>query len=72
MTCRIGETRVDYSGVLRCCLESVAREYLGPDIDVDRPVSLGAKSQCRNCGQPFTLVDGNPPVWKPNWKLGQL
>lgn len=69
------ETTIEKGGVVRCCLGSVATEYLG------QRVMLGAKSKCQHCGTTFTLVEIKPgmttcyrhpvkwPVWKPDWQL---
>jgi len=69
------ETTIEKGGVVRCCLGSVATEYLG------QRVHLGAKSKCEHCGTTFTLVELKPgmvscyrqpckwPVWKPDWQL---
>lgn len=71
------ETTIEQGGVMRCCLGTVAREYLG------QRVKLGDKSKCLHCGTTFTLVmvpEGTltcytrkiadkTPVWKPDWQL---
>jgi len=69
------DTTIEKGGVVRCCLGSVATEYLG------QRVMLGAKSKCPHCGTTFTLVEIKPgmrtcyqqpvkwPVWKPDWQL---
>lgn len=66
----ITDTRIEMGGVMRCCLGTVAEEYLGTDGAESQKVSIGAKSQCRHCKQQFTLVDEKPfPIWKPDWQL---
>jgi hypothetical protein len=61
---KITETRVTTAGVFRCCLGSVATEYLeGGD------VAIGATSKCKHCDREFTLVDdANHCVWIPTEK----
>jgi hypothetical protein len=57
---KITETRVTTVGVFRCCLGSVATEYLDGD------VAIGATSKCKHCDTEFTLVDdANQYVWLP-------
>ena len=63
------ETRVATAGVIRCCLQDVAREYEG------ERVALGYKSQCPHCKTRFTLVyhktprGKSYPLWKPDWQI---
>lgn len=73
------ETAIEQGGVMRCCLGSVAREYLLPGVKV----KIGDKSECKHCHQKFTLVWVRPdqsscftkqildktPIWKPDWQL---
>ena len=67
----LGDTRIEYAGVIRCCLATVAEEYQGSDGPAgDQQVSLGMKSKCRHCNQAFTLVAASPhPKWKPVWQI---
>lgn len=63
----LGNTRMERAGVMRCCLETVAEEYADPE---HLGVSIGMKSCCRHCSEPFTLVDAKPhPKWMPDWAL---
>jgi hypothetical protein len=51
------ETRIPVAGVLRCCLESVAIDHLGKE------VNPGDVSHCKHCGEMFVLCeDGH---WRP-------
>jgi hypothetical protein len=61
----IGDTRIQYAGVMRCCLETVAEEYRG------RLVKIGDTSQCRHCHEKFRLVErpNDRPMWYPFWQL---
>lgn len=66
------DTRIDMAGVLRCCLATVAEEYEGVNGQPDQRVALGMKSQCRHCGEPFTLVSASPyPKWTPDRFISQ-
>jgi hypothetical protein len=47
----IKQTRIPMAGVLRCCLESVATEFLDPPQEVNE----GQTSACKHCGMTFTL-----------------
>lgn len=64
----IADTRIETAGVMRCCLTSVAEEYLPA-----RRVASGATSRCQYCRQAFTLVAPAAgkvyPVWKPDWQI---
>lgn len=73
---KLEDTKIEYGGVLRCCLATVALEFK------DKEVELGATSACPHCKQTFTLVMwptrgyyGKPekhpkePVWVPDWQL---
>lgn len=51
---KIDKTIITAAGVFRCCLASVACEY----VDEGRDVELGDKSKCAHCNKPFTLVSG--------------
>ena len=58
------ETTIDTAGVFRCCLASVASEYIG------KKVHIGDKSRCQYCHMTFTLTKAEPkPMWVPKWKL---
>ena len=60
----IYETVIDTAGVFRCCLNTVASEYIG------KKVNIGSKSRCQGCGRTFTLTKAEPnPRWAPKWKL---
>lgn len=60
----LADTRIEQAGVMRCCLETVGAEY------DTKPVSIGMKSKCQYCDQPFTLVESKPhPIWKPDWQI---
>jgi hypothetical protein len=62
---KLTDTRVTSSGVFRCCVETVATEYL----DGDGVVAIGATSKCKHCDREFTLVDdANYYVWLPTDK----
>jgi len=67
----LNDTRIEMAGVMRCCLATVAEEYQGKDgPEGDQRVTLGMKSQCRHCKQPFTLVAAQlHPKWIPDWQL---
>lgn len=66
----LADTRIEMAGVMRCCLGTVAEEYEGKNGAEDQKVSIGTKSQCRHCKEPFTLVEANPhPKWKPDWQI---
>lgn len=66
----LADTRIETAGVMRCCLGTVAEEYEGKDVAEDQKVSIGTKSQCRHCKEPFTLTAANPhPKWKPGWQI---
>lgn len=73
----LNDTGIEKGGVLRCCIETVALEYIG------KIVRVGDKSKCHQCGEAFTLVMVPPgmvtcyrnpkfPVWKPDWQLEDL
>lgn len=59
----VQDTRVPQAGVMRCCLASVAEEYVGSKEGVE----LGFESSCKYCKRKFRLIDtGRPhPVWIP-------
>lgn len=57
---RTDETRIKAAGVLRCCLETVAVEHVGNEVEE------GEKSSCDHCGESFVLSEG---VWTPEWQL---
>jgi hypothetical protein len=60
----ITETHIPVAGVMRCCLASVAIEY----VDAGSMVSEGDKSKCKHCGLGFTLrkpIRGKM-VWYPD------
>lgn len=60
----LDETDIETAGVMRCCLATVAEEYIG------KRVALGATSKCRHCNTAFTLVAGTTyPKWKPDWQI---
>ena len=60
----IYETTIDTAGVFRCCLNTVAREYIG------KKVHIGYKSRCHYCGMTFTLTKAEPnPMWVPDLKI---
>lgn len=64
---KIKDTRITISGVMRCCLGTIADEYT-----LDEDVEIGATSKCMHCKQTFTLVQGDKqPTWKPDWQIEQ-
>ena len=68
---KLSDTRIEYAGVLRCCLATVAEEYEGKNGAEDQKVKIGMKSKCRHCKQGFVLVEASPlPKWKPDWQIG--
>jgi hypothetical protein len=61
---KITDTRVTQVGVFRCCVASVATEYLEAG-----DVAIGSTSKCKHCDREFTLVDdANYYVWLPTEK----
>jgi len=60
---KLEDTKIKVGGVLRCCIADVACEYEGKEVE------LGATSSCPHCGEKFTLVMDQYPVWKPDWML---
>jgi hypothetical protein len=63
---KISNTVVTRAGAMRCCVATVAEEYVKADSDVN----VGDKSKCRYCNEPFTLIkDGNHFVWTPDWQI---
>lgn len=57
---KVEDTKIQTAGVMRCCLESVAREHLGSEVEE------GTQSVCEHCGTPFRLVG---IAWQPLWQL---
>lgn len=60
----VSQTTIPIGGVLRCCLATVATEY----VDRDEPVNEGSTSQCHHCSRSFTLrkrLNGKM-VWWPD------
>ena len=57
----VEETTITQAGVYRCCLGSVAIEYLG------KKVEPGTESTCEYCGEEFRLQEDW--VWVPVWQL---
>jgi hypothetical protein len=61
---KITDTTVATAGVFRCCIGSVATEYLDTI-----NVAIGATSKCKHCNREFTLVDdATHCVWIPTEK----
>lgn len=74
----VEDTEIEQGGVMRCCLATIAREYL-TDF---KPVQIGDTSTCPHCKTKFILVepatakavgtafyDLTKPIWKPEWQL---
>lgn len=61
---KLKDTYIQTSGVMRCCISSVAEEYFELDF------GLGATSSCKHCGTEFTLIHNGKNMWMPNWQLG--
>ncbi len=69
-------TLIEQGGVFRCCLGTVAEEY------ISREVEIGDTSECTHCHTKFELVTPERAVelgtsyhkptkaiWKPVWQL---
>jgi hypothetical protein len=56
---KISDTRIEEAGVFRCCVGSVATEYLNKDVDIS-----GSSSECKHCGRAFHL--NALGVWVPS------
>lgn len=55
------ETMITSAGVYRCCLSSVATEYLEGEVDID----YGDRSKCEHCDREFELVNDDCALWVP-------
>lgn len=57
---KIDKTIIADAGVFRCCLSSVAKTLI--------EVKIGDKSECKYCGEKFTLNKVEKDnVWEPDW-----
>ena len=58
---KITDTTISSGGVFRCCLSSVATEYLAVG-----EVEYSDRSHCKHCDREFELVnEGEHDVWLP-------
>lgn len=61
---KVSDTRIQSAGVFDCCLDDVACEYAGKEVEI------GYVSVCPKCGEKFTLVQSTGyALWTPDWKL---
>jgi len=57
----VADTRIAIGGAFRCCLETVATEF----IDAGKRVRVGARSRCHHCDAEFVLTAVSPyPLWR--------
>ena len=53
---KLDETRISIGGTFRCCLSSVASEYLNKEVEI------GNISECKYCHEKFILEDDK--MWR--------
>jgi len=67
----LNQTRIEKAGVMRCCLSTVASEYLELDGE-PQMVKVGDNSSCKHCHTKFTLITAKPhPKWVPDWIINK-
>lgn len=59
----INETKIPMPGIFRCCLASVAIEFIDDDNKKGKKVDIGTKSYCKHCNREFMLT--TTKAWLP-------